>query len=195
MTNILSEDYLYSELVLTPEHLAAIGSVAIESSNCERMIESIIWSFLGIKERQGKFLSKGSQFKTSLELMHVLGKEILGRNEKPNTELINRLTELKTRIDTANTKRNIIIHGEWKSSGQNFLAAVFNGPEKYPPAKAYKRTPNSAPSEFPAEHSRGLALELGALSEELARLIVDNWDEFFPSPDKSESQPQNQEHT
>lgn len=186
MANIMDREFLYSEIVLVPEHLAAIGSVAIESSNCERLIENIIWQLLGLEEDQGKFLTKGTQFQSSLELFLNLAKERLGDRE----DLTAIVTKIKSDIKEAVTDRNVIIHGEWKSPIPNFLALLSNGPAGYPPARAYKRTLNSAPTEFPAEKARDLALRFAHLSDELVQFTVDHWAEFLePSLGKSELPP------
>lgn len=188
MADIMDKDYMYATIVLTQEYLADIGSVAVESANCEKRVESLIWDLLGIEERQGKFLSKGTQFSSSLEILLNLAKERLGEHEN----LIAEFTKIKSDIVEAIKDRNVIIHGEWEPRTKNFLQLLGTGPEGHPPPIAYKRTLNSARAEFPAEKAREVALRFSKLTQRLMDFSVENWAVFLePSPEKSESPPPN----
>ena len=45
---------MYSEKILTPEQLQAIGSVAVEASRLEEWIEMLIWELCGFDEKTGR---------------------------------------------------------------------------------------------------------------------------------------------
>ena len=175
---------VYSEIILTQEHLAAIGSVAIESSNCERLIESIIWNILGIKESQGKFISKASGFKTSIDLMTNLVRERLKQNAEKNDEILKEFSEITAALTKANERRNIVIHGDWRQPFQNFLDMLGRTPEEFPTAKVFKRQTHSAPIEFPAEEAREVAVDLSHLQHRLLMFISTEAGVFQTSPNK-----------
>ena len=179
-------------MILKPSELAAIGSVAVESTNCEEFVESLIWQLLGIEEEQGKFVTKGVQMNSRLELLLNLAKERLAGK----TEMIAKITDIKSRMVTANTDRNTLIHGTWKPPTNNMLAFILKGRDKYGPATAFKRALHSEPANFSAEHARSAAVRIARLNDELMQFAVDHWDDFLaPSLKKSGEQPQHDSQT
>ena len=67
---------LGSEGVLTPEQLQAIGSVAVETTYVEHLLEFLIWKLVGIKEpTRGRYLTDRLGISQKLELVGELGGE------------------------------------------------------------------------------------------------------------------------
>ena len=170
MASILEDGFLQSRMILTTKQLASIGSVAVESTNCEMMVEFVIWSLLRLDEEQGKFITQGIQMKNRLELLLNLAKENFGDAD----ELITEFTGLITQMKAANEKRNIIIHGNWTTQVKNSLALFVNGPEHYPPAIAKKRRLREPSLEFSAELIYATAEEIAALTVRLTSFAIDH---------------------
>ncbi len=176
MVDILSDDFLFSEVILSKDQLAAIGSVAIASTNCESMVESMIWAFLGIEETKGKFVTQGMQMKNRLELLLNLAKENLGKNDA----LIKEFTALKSAMTEANNERNIIIHGTWQIKG-NVLKRLLDGsdPANFAPAVAVKRRLHDAPLEFSADEIKKTALRISKLTDDLTSFALQHWSDVL----------------
>lgn len=155
-------DRRLATLILTKDQLAAVGSVAVESTFCEEFVELFIWALLGVRERQGKFLTAPLQMNSRLDLLSSLMKVRLRSATKrlAFTDLISRLRE-------ANSERNVIVHGSWEPDGVSAHRVWKDGAEKHPAAIAKKHRLNSPPVTMSATLIEKSALKIAALTWEL----------------------------
>jgi hypothetical protein len=165
-----TNDFRYSTSILTKDQLAAIGSVAVESTFCEHLVEVLIWSLSGMDEPQGKYFTQGIQLNNRLDLLTVLGKQKLN-DEKEMEEFTKIISQLKL----ANNDRNSIIHGHWRSKAKNMLMLLAMGPEGFPPATATKRRLNSEPLKFSATQIEATAVKIANLHRELLKFSTVAW--------------------
>lgn len=160
-------DSRVSVAILTKDQLAAIGSLAIESTYLEHLVENIIWEISELEPDVGKFFTNGVQLNNRLELLNSIGRQLL----KDKGEALDQFSKLISDLKIANANRNTIIHGYWTHSTKNFLQLLRDGPEKHPPAIATKRRLNSEPIKFSAE-------DIDAASKQIHELYV-NLFNFF----------------
>jgi hypothetical protein len=169
------ENFMMSTLILTKDQLAAIGSVAIESTYCEKLVEEIIWNLAGLDEDKGKFFTQPIQLSNRLELLSDLGKQKLSdQKEIENFRII--ISDLK--IATSN--RNTIIHGHWSWSetSKDFFTLWREGPEKQPPAAASKRRLKNDPVTFSAADIQDVAVKISRLTAELNSFYLKTLQKF-----------------
>lgn len=165
---------LVSETILTPEYLAAIGCVAIESTYCEIVVEKIIWELCGLDEDHGKHLTNGVQMNNRLELLSTLAKMHLS-DESQKATLVKLVSDLKI----ANSDRNTVIHGSWSSPVENFLVLWRDGAGKHPPAVAFKRRLNNDPLTFSAANVFDVAKKIASLKVDLLNFAGEAWPETW----------------
>lgn len=177
MTYDKNFDYRVATLIFTKDQLAALGSVVIESTACEELVESLIWNLSRLTEDQGKFFTSSINMNSRLELLSSLGKPLL-RSETKKTEFAKLISDLKE----ANGARNIVVHGKWQTDGVGILTVMQDGPEKHPPAIVKKRRLNIAPLTRGAAEMEAIALTLASLTSELMSFSR-SW-RRVPSPEK-----------
>jgi hypothetical protein len=164
--------------ILTKDQLAAIGSVAVESTICEEQVDELIWRLSGMKEIAGRFFTHTMSMQPKLDLLAELGKPQL-RSEKRLKEFTKLISDLKE----ANLARNVAVHGKWLTNGTGVFQVLEDGPEAHSPAIAHKL---SKKGEVTAQKS---AADLQSIAKLLARLDGDlrsfsrSW-RRVPSPSK-----------
>lgn len=162
-------DHRLTTLIFTKEQLAALGSVVVESTACEELVETLIWNLAKLTEDQGKFFTSSINMNSRLELLSSLGKPLL-RSEAKKAEF----TRLISNLKEANAARNIVVHGKWQTSGVGVLLVMRDGPDKHPPAIVEKRRPNNAPLTRSAAEIKTIALTLGRLTFDLL-IFAQSW--------------------
>jgi hypothetical protein len=176
------DDRRLVSLMLTKDQLAAIGSVVVESTFCQELVESVIWGATKLKEDQGKYFTGPLQMNSLLELMGSVAKPKLRSNKKRAA-----LTSLISRMKEANNERNIIVHGSWQPDGVGVIKVMQDGADKHPPAVVVKHRLNSPPLVSSAVHNEKTAIKIAALSWELMGVLDIEIRE--PSPKKSSLEP------
>lgn len=154
-----------SKEILEIEQLAEIGSIAVESTYCEMLVESLIWTIARLDETRGKLFTHGMQMQPRLEMLSSLGKQNLDTEAKTKI-FIAIISDLKEN----NEKRNIVIHGNW---GAWYTLADLRKFGKR--AKALKRRPNSPPSELEVDQLEALAVSIEAAAERLRKFAETHW--------------------
>ena len=105
----MSEGQLTSELMLTAEQRAAIGTVAVETTYLEFAMERLIRRLLGINEHaHAGVLTERLGITQKLDALHELGRTRLS-DEKQRAEWSKYVSKVRDLVD----KRNLIIHGIW----------------------------------------------------------------------------------
>ncbi|MGH8803641.1 MAG: hypothetical protein ACREXN_02745 [Polaromonas sp.] len=158
-----------STVILTKDQLAAIGSLAIESTYCEQWVENLIWFLCKLEEPQGKQFTQNIQMKSRLELLCNLGKPLLA-SESEKTEFVSLISQLKE----ANNDRNTIIHGSWGTATKNLLTVMREGPENHSPAIVTKRRPNKPPITMQATDIEKAAVRIADLTGQLIQFAAHN---------------------
>lgn len=150
----------WSRTTLTKEQLAAIGTVAVESTYCEQWVEDLIWAFLDVEEDQGRWITHNMQMNARLELLHNLASPRLSH---PSRE---EFADLIARLKTANQQRNLIIHGDWKPREINLLRALLEMTPREP-ALATKKKPKGTAAIISADDIESVAQAISNLTGEL----------------------------
>ena len=109
---------MYSEKILTPEQLQAIGSVAVEASRLEEWVEILIWELCGFDEKTGRVFTERMMLDAKVELFRDLFTQ---RNS--DKKIASEFKEIFDKIKGDIPKRNTIIHGHW--SPEDIKASLF----------------------------------------------------------------------
>lgn len=158
-----------SRLVLTTEQLAAIGSVAVESTYCELAVERAIWVFLRLDEEQGKFITDRMLLDRRMDLLGNVAHSFL----KQHPDQLAILQDIISKLREGNDERNHIIHGEWVPSvRRGLLEAMQTNPKHLPPATAIKRRLNSAPRMMGAAKIHKTAEKIATYTRRLVRFVA-----------------------
>lgn len=75
-------DRRITTLIFTKDQLAAIGSVVVESTFCEEVVEEIIWGLSKLEPEQGKFFTGPLQMNSRLDLLNSRKATTPQREEK-----------------------------------------------------------------------------------------------------------------
>jgi hypothetical protein len=158
-----------SAVILSAKDLAGIGSVIVESTLCELIVEKIIWALCGLKPEQGKFLTDRMQLDKRLELIGDLWKPALDDAKRAT------LTKLISDLKETNNDRNIIVHGHWvlqmvgTEDADTSPEGILNGRGWLTPPSpvAQKRKLKSAPAEFAADKLEETAERISLLTSAL----------------------------
>mgnify|MGYP000895688977 CR=1 FL=1 len=157
-----------SKEIMSAEQLAEIGSVALESTECEVMVESLIWALAGLDSERGKLFTQSLMMNSRLELLLAVAKSRLTTEEQ-----VTRLTAIVGALKELNTKRNTIIHGSWGAwVTLRELAAI---PDTAAPAKAIKRRPNKAPIELSVAELIGTPESIAKATADLRAFAEEAW--------------------
>ncbi len=133
---------------MSAEQLAEIGSIALESTECEVMVESLIWDLAGLDTDAGKLFTHSMQMNTRLETLSSLGKARLSSEDQ-----LNKFAAIISTLKDLNSKRNTVIHGSW--GAWVTLREIAMSPYSTPTPKAIKRRPNKSPVELSAAELQG----------------------------------------
>ena len=109
---------MYSEKILIPEQLQAIGSVAVEASRLEEWIEILIWELCGFDENIGRVFTERMMLDAKVELFRDIFTQ---RNNDKEAAFEFKFIFDKIKDDIP--KRNTIIHGSW--SLEDIKASLF----------------------------------------------------------------------
>lgn len=153
-----------SVAILTTEQLAAIGSVAVESTYCELEVEQWIWVLAGLEPERGIHFTHGIQLQNRLDMLGQLAKERLS-NQEDKVEMAALISDLKI----ANNDRNVVIHGMWFSAVER-RKLISDGIASHPPATAFKRRLRSDPLELSASAVSEVAQRIANLTFTLSRM-------------------------
>lgn len=157
-----------SRLIMTTEQLAAVGSVALESTECEMVVEDLIWKLARLNQESGKLFTQGMQMQNRLEMLLQLGKLNI---VQPAT--LERFTGLISKLKELNGSRNIIIHGSW--GAWYTLAEIRTDPLKVSIPIARKRRPNSPPATLAADKVDAVAIEINEFTQKLYEFSKKEW--------------------
>ena len=138
-----------SKEIMSSEQLAEIGSLALESTDCEVMVESLIWDLAGMDPDSGKLFTHGMQMNTRLETLSSLGKARLSSDDQ-----LEKFAAIISTLKDLNSKRNMVIHGIW--GAWMTLREIALSPQSKPTPKAFKRRPNKSPLELSAADLHGM---------------------------------------
>lgn len=162
---------LRSRMVLSESKLADIGSVAVESTYSDQMIESLIWTLSGMQPQRGKFFTSRMQVDKKLDMLSDLGKQWIVDARKLKT-----FTKIIVDLKIANNERNIIIHGVWRTGiSLAELAKSDNWRQRLPPPRSIRKRLRSSHEEFSARKIRGTARKIVSLTEKLRKFALAEW--------------------
>jgi hypothetical protein len=159
----LLDGILLSKVVLSSKELAAIGSVAVESTYSDFIIESMIWAICKLRQDQGKFFTSGMMMDRKLELLGDLWKPLLADTPRA------KLTEIISGLKEANNRRNIVIHGEWsypKAVPFSAIRTFMTDPDKAD-SVATKRRLRSEPLQLRSNQVDEVAQRISSLTLQL----------------------------
>lgn len=159
---------MQSRRVLTEKQLAAIGSVAVESSYLESLIEGLIGQLSGLRPEVLKvFSGNAAMMGGKIEILGKLGTLKL-RSKKRKHEWAKIISELKE----ANTERAIAIHGIWERiEPTNELRHLLLG---FAPTGEAQAIHKNAPI-LPAARIDKLATRINSAYDRLWAFYVDVW--------------------
>lgn len=159
-----------SKQILSAEQLAEIGSIALESTECEVVVEELLWALAGLDRERGILFTQNMQMKSRIEMLSALGKARL-----PNDQSLSEFNELIQELNNLNQKRNHVIHGSWGAWTTLRELARRPGSEFTVTPKAIKRRPNKAPMELSAEQLRGLPEQIAHATARLMQFAERMW--------------------
>lgn len=159
-----------SKEILSVEQLAEIGSIALESTECEVAVEELLWALAGLDRERGILFTQNMQMKSRIELLSTLGKARL-----PNGQNLNEFNDLIHELSDLNQKRNHVIHGSWGAWTTLRELASRPGSEFTVTPKALKRRPHKAPMELSAEQLRGLPEQIAHATTRLMQFAEKTW--------------------
>ena len=164
---------LPSQSVLSSKQLQAIGAVAVEASNLELLIETLIWIVCELGEDTGRIFTDRLQLDGKLALLREITK---ARIKTPMAqEIFKKITD---DISAVLPKRNTIIHGEWMAVPKALKGHAAE--QGYPVAVRMKRSqPNIPP--VPAREVMSVAHDLAGLHARLWAFYLKHWHELVPS--------------
>lgn len=155
---------LHSRLALSAEQLAAIGSVAVESSWSEFWIEEITFEIAGLRRESGKFFTFRMPMDKRLDLLGDLWKPKISDARK-----LAQFTKIISDLKEANIDRNTIIHGLWGGGADSTIdieSFESGGPMLKNP-RALKMRLKDDPIVFSPENIEKTAEKIARLTEEL----------------------------
>jgi hypothetical protein len=156
-------DHRIASHILTKDQLAAVGSVAIESTVCEQTVDALIWALAGMDESEGRLFTHTMNMQPKLILLGELGKPQL-RSKKKLQQFADLISDLKV----ANGDRNILVHGNWRTDGVGVIRVLAEGAEGHAPPIAEKHSKQGAVTEQrSAARAEAVAKRLAQLTWEL----------------------------
>jgi hypothetical protein len=159
-----------SKEIMSAEQLAEIGSIALESTQCEVIVEEVLWALAGLDHERGIHFTQNMQMKSRLELLTTLGRSRL--SDEPSLNEFNALVE---ELKDLNTKRNHVIHGSWGAWITLQELIKQSGPNLSITPKAMKRRPNKPPVELSADQLKGLPEQIAQATKRLIQFAEKTW--------------------
>lgn len=160
---------LRSEIILTIEQRAAVGSVAIECTYLEQQIELIIWRLAGLDAHRGPQFTANLQLKSRIETLQTIGRMLI------STEADSEFKALIDELQACAVQRNHVIHGLWVSGADDFLELWADGADKHPPASAVKKQKYKQASSMAATAIDNVACRIAAARSLLNQFYDSHW--------------------
>lgn len=170
---------MFSEIILTPEQLQAIGSVAVEASYLEECVEMLIWELCGFEENTGRVFTEKMMLDGKVTLLREL--------------LIPRIVDKKVAADFKDIfdkikddipKRNTIIHGHWGSKDDRISLSKIASGHTYSDSIAVRKRLKGAPVPILAKDVIQIARRISRHRVKLMRFAVKH-EVLFSLPSKS----------
>ena len=170
---------MYSQVILTPEQLQAIGSVAVETSYLEEWVELLVWELCGFDEDTGRIFTEKMMLDAKVGLLSDL------LTPRINDKAV--MAEFKEIFDSIKDdipKRNTIIHGQWGS--KDARVSLFNLASGRIPSDsvAVRKRRKSAPVPVLAKDVIKIAQRIAGHRKKLMRFAVKH-EALFSLPSKS----------
>ncbi|MES2281367.1 MAG: hypothetical protein V4542_08135 [Pseudomonadota bacterium] len=164
------EIFLQSHRVLPEDGLALIGSIAMEATYAEQVIEEVIWGLLDVGREKGFHITSNMMMGNRIKLLNNLGMEVLtGKLKVEFKGLIDKL-------DEAAKKRNTVIHGYWTKDYHDLITHVLGKDKPGDGVIAIRRNKSGAHrGEFPASLLEDVAFEIHQASFGLKFFVQKNW--------------------
>lgn len=156
---------MISEKILTQDQLAAIGSIAVESSIMEHEIDRIIVAMTRLTEKKLIPFMNGKMMQGKLEVVEQLIPMCI-KKKSAQTELKNLIGMART----ANTRRTSFIHGHWLL---NVLALYLEKPLKGDAVAVNKKKPLVKPVH--AKEAAAVAQEIADVTDALRQFHLEQW--------------------
>ena len=151
--------------LFSQDHLAAIGSVAVESANLEELLDIILDGLLGLNTKQRDIVFEGAMMQRKLELVKELGCQKL-KSQRRKLEL----TKIIGDLNHANQERSTAIHGTWQIADKTALKAKVYGTGKAVATKKGRR--NKPDSTIEADKLIGVAERISEGAQKLAVFVT-----------------------
>ena len=152
---------------MSTEELAEIGSIALEWTECETLVEHLLWQLAGMSAENGAHFTFNMQMKSRLDMLATLGRERL-----PEGAQLEKFNAIIGELQELNTKRNHIIHGSWGAWVTLAELARYFEPGRIVVPVAHKRTKPGKKDQIPQKVS---AKELKGVPERIAQATEKLW--------------------
>jgi hypothetical protein len=107
-----------SRSFLTDHHLRAIGSVVVNWSTIEIVMELFILGLYEVPADRGLVMTSNLSFQNKLTILRILAK----KGAVKDADEAKSFLALLERVEKAHTKRNVIAHGWWSAGKADGLA-------------------------------------------------------------------------
>lgn len=171
--------------LFSQEHLAALGTVAVESSNLEELLDIIIDGLLRLKKNQMDIVLEGAMMQRKLELVKDLGR--LKLKPKTQTAQITELCQIIGDLNHANQERVTAIHGIWRPADKAQLINKVHGTANAIATKKGRR--NQADSKLASDKLLGVAARISEGAQKLGKFSMAHFFQTRVSPSKRHLQP------
>jgi len=160
-----------SKEIMSSAELAEIGSIALESTECEGAAERIIWALAGLNPEQGVHFTRNLAMGNRLEMLKTLGCERL-----PKGAALDEFKALMLELKSLSEKRNHVIHGSWGAfvNLRDLITAPRSGRLATPSARKRGKA-GAAPSDLSANELRGLPEQIAKATERLWAFADQHW--------------------
>lgn len=159
---------------LTPELLAAIGSIAAESAYLERFMETVLYSLTKLDRDIGKPMIERGMFDAKAQLLREVGAFKLKRRAKQCEAFLT----IMSAIMSSNSDRGTAIHGIWlrrPKFGGGWLDFGWEEPT------AHKRgRPGKPDIAMTAQRAMDVAREISEAHHDLHEFVYRTWPRQFP---------------
>lgn len=169
--------FMLSRVNCDEELLAAIGSIAAESSYLERYVETMLYQLTKLTRETGQHIIEAGMLGGKLDLLALIGKAKL----KSRKKRLKQFSDLMSEIKHANTERSIAIHGLWYPPHENYLRAIHFGEPWPAPAVATKRGKGDGKEvKLEAKRAVKLAEQISDLHWQIHDFAEETWPNLFP---------------
>lgn len=170
---------MYSQIILTPEQLQAIGSVAVEASCLEEWVELLIWELCGFDESTGRVFTDKMMLDAKVSLL----RDLLIQRIK-DKEIAAEFKDIFDKIKDDIPKRNTIIHGHWGSQDDRVSLSQIASGHVFSDSIAIRKRLNGASIPVLAKDVIKVAQRISRHRVKLMRFAVKH-EALFSLPSKS----------